>query len=217
MPLPAVVPPPAQRCWSARPTVRSVAPSGVKKRREWIALVVEEVDALVEVGVVLLPVGDGVVGGDARGGEDGVPELGEGELGRVVGEDERGPGGGGGGDDGPVDFVAGDELHGGLVGLGDGDVGAGDFGGILAGEQRGIGAGDAHAGGAGFVGGGEGVVVPGGRVVEAGVGRVLVAGEGGGVVGVEGGDELGAGFVGLLGDAADERERRRVGAVMTSS
>ena len=35
---------------------------------------------------------------------------------------------------------------------------------------------------------------------------MLVAGEGGGVVGVEGGDELGAGFVGLLGDAADERQ-----------
>jgi len=43
---------------------------------------------------------------------------------------------------------------------------------------------------------------------------VLVAGEAGGVVGVERGDEFGAGFIGLLGDAADEGRGLEV---MTSS
>ena len=47
---------------------------------------------------------------------------------------------------------------------------------------------------------------PGWSVVEAGVFGVLVAGEDRGVVGVEGGDEQGSGFVGVLGDAADEGE-----------
>src|SRR5665213_4515493 len=35
MALPGIVPPPAQQCRSARPTVRSVALSGVWKRRAW--------------------------------------------------------------------------------------------------------------------------------------------------------------------------------------
>ncbi len=170
-----------------------------------VSLVVEEVDALGEVSVVLLPVGDGVFAGDAGSEEDGLPEVGEGELRGIVGEDEGGPGGGGSGDDGPVDGEAGDELHGRLVGPGHGHVGAGDFSGVLVSEERGVGAGDAHAGGVGFVGGCEGVVVPGGGVVEGAVGAVLVAGEGGGVVGVEGGDELGAGFVGLSRDETNQR------------
>ena len=170
-----------------------------------VALVVEEVDPLSEIGVVSLPVGDGVVACDAGGEEDGLPKIVEGKFGRFVGEDERCPGGSGGGDDRPVDGEAGDELHGGLVGLGHGRVGSRDFVGILGGEQGGVGTGNAHACGVGFVGGGEGVVVPGGSVVEAAVGCVLVAGERGGVIGVKGGDELGSGFIGLLGDAADER------------
>jgi hypothetical protein len=41
------------------------------------ALGVEEVDAALEVCAVGLPGGDGVVGGDAGGEEDGVPEFGE--------------------------------------------------------------------------------------------------------------------------------------------
>ena len=75
---------------------------------------------------------------------------------------------------------------------------------VLPGEQRGVRSGDGHARGAGFEGCSDSVVEPGGRVVEAGVRGVLVAGERGGVVGEDGGDELGSGFVSVLGDEADE-------------
>jgi hypothetical protein len=170
------------------------------------AAVVEEVDALLEGCAVGVPGLDGVAGGDAGSGEDGVPQLAEGELGRIVGEDECGPRGCGGGEDGPVDFVAGDELECRLVGAGAGFAGAGDLGGVFGGEQSWVGAGDGEAGGAGFEGSGDAVEVPLGGVIKAGVGSVAVPGEGDFVVGEDGGDELGAGFVGLLGDAADQRE-----------
>ena len=173
--------------------MRSVEAVGRVEAKGVEALGVEEVDAGFEVRAVLLPLADGVVGVDAGGFEDGVPELGDGGVGDVVGEDELGPVRGGGGDDGPVDGVLGDELHGGLGGLGGGNVGAGDLGGVLFGEQGGVGAGDGHAGGSVAEGGGDGVLQPDGGVVEGGVGAVLVAGEDGGVVGVEGGDEEGAG------------------------
>ena len=59
---------------------------GCEEAEGVVALVVEEVDAAGEVGVVLLPVGDGVFAGDAGGVEDGVPEFGEGELGGSLGK-----------------------------------------------------------------------------------------------------------------------------------
>src|ERR1700683_1926167 len=45
-----------------------------------IALAVEEVDAMLEVGAVFAPGLNRVAGGDARGSEDGIPELVHGEL-----------------------------------------------------------------------------------------------------------------------------------------
>ena len=55
-------------------TVGAVEVEGVE------AAVVEEVNALLEGVAVLLPGGDGIGGGDAGGGEDGIPELADGEL-----------------------------------------------------------------------------------------------------------------------------------------
>ncbi len=116
-----------------------------------VALAVEEVDALLEAwrrGRCQSATGSSPVMREVK--KMASQSLAMAELDGLVGEDELGPVGGGGGDDGPVDLVAGDELHGGLGGLGGGDVGAGDFGGVLAGEQRGVGAGDGHAGGSGL-------------------------------------------------------------------
>ena len=78
------------------------------------ALLVELVDARLEEGSVGAPVGHGVWSGDAGGGEDSFPELGNGLVEGIVGEDELRPFGRGAGDDGPVDLMAGDRLHRGL-------------------------------------------------------------------------------------------------------
>ncbi len=169
------------------------------------ALVVEMGDALVEGFGVGLPGGDRIVGGSARRGEDGIPELVHGLGFGEAGKDEFRPGRGGVGEDGPVDGVAGDELHGRLVGLGGGDVHAGDSGGILAGEQGRIGAGEGEPGGSAFEGGGDAVSHPLRGVVEGGVLSIVVAGENGFVVGVDGRNEQGSGLVGMLGDAANKR------------
>ena len=100
--------------------------------------------------------------------------------------------------------MAGDEFHGRLVGFGGGDVGSGDFGGILTGEQRGVGSSEGEAGGSGLEGGGHAVGEPLGGVVEGGVAGEFVAGKSGFIIAVEGGDEEGASLVGVFGDAADE-------------
>ena len=158
---------------------------------------------------MLLPLCNRVGVGDAGAEEDSVPELAEGELGRIVGEDQRGPCGRGCGDDGPVDGVLGNQLQRWLVGLGDGGAGAGDLLGVLAREQRWISAGDGHARRAGLEGSGDSVIEPCRRVVEAVIGRELVSRERRYIVRQDGGDELRAGLVGVFGDAADKRQSVR--------
>ena len=72
-PLPAVVPPPAQRCWSARPTLQVGRTVGGLEVQGGVALRVQQVDALLQPRAVGQPVGDRIVAGDARGVEDGLP------------------------------------------------------------------------------------------------------------------------------------------------
>jgi len=82
-----------------------------------VALVVQLCGPLVQVPVVVAPGGDRVRPVDAGRGEDRLPEMGQRLLGRLVRKDGRRPGGRGRGDDGPVDGVAGNQLHGGPAGL----------------------------------------------------------------------------------------------------
>ena len=158
----------------------------------------------MEAGIVCLPGGDRVVAVDARGFEDCVPEFGEGCVGRVVGEDGRGPRGCCAGHDGPVDGVAGDQLKRGAVGLRDGTIGAADFGGIFICKQSGIAAGDCQTRGATFEGRSHSVVEPIGGTVEAFIRGEVVTHERGFIVAEERCDQRSAGAVGLLCNASRE-------------
>ena len=170
-----------------------------------IALLVQAGGARVQVGVMLLPGGYGIGTVGARGGEDGVPQAGLGFVGRQIGEYGRGPGGSGVGDDGPIDLVAHDQFEGRAVGLGVGAIGAAHFFRVFAREQAGIAAGDRQARGAVAECLRHAFVEPGRGGVKAGVGAVAEAEQRRFLVGIEHGDEGSARFVGMLGDAARQR------------
>ncbi len=85
------------------------ARAGIFERRELLA--VEPGPAGLEIGVVRLPGGNRIVLVDPGGLEDGVGQLGDGDVLWIVGEDQLGPVGRGVGDDVPVDVEAGDQLQ----------------------------------------------------------------------------------------------------------
>ena len=72
---------------------------------------------VVQLVVVLLPCGDGVILIGAACGEDRIPQLAQRFFGGQFREHGCGPGGGGCRDDGPVDVVASDQFQRRTVGL----------------------------------------------------------------------------------------------------
>src|SRR5580692_3703754 len=179
--------------------------AGTAVTQRSVALLVQKGSAFVQLGVVGLPRVDRIGHTDARGLEDGVPEFVERDVWSVIGKHLCGPCRRGAGDDGPVDLVTRDEFERGTVGGREGAVGAADLVWIFIGEQRWIGPSNSKARRAAFEGGADAVVEPFGGVVEAGVGREAITQQRSIFVGVERGDEGRAGAVGVLGDAARER------------
>ncbi len=136
----------------------------------------------MQIRVVRLPCAHGIGCVDARGVKNRIPELGHGFIGWIGGEHGRGPGGRGGANDGPVDFMARDQLERAAISLRESAIGAANFIGILVRKQAGIGARNREARCAAFEGFGHSVVEPLGGAVEARIGRVMIAQQGGLIV-----------------------------------
>jgi hypothetical protein len=163
--------------------------------------------ARVKPGIVGGPGGERILGVDAGGREDCLPQFGERPILRLVGKHCLGPGGSRIGHDVPVDVETGDQFQGGPIGGGAGTVGARHLRRILPGKEGGILARDGEARGPATKGGRHAVEEPVRRLVEAFVRRMPEAHQRCLLVRKERGDESGAGAIGVLRDAAHEVER----------
>ncbi len=162
--------------------------------------------------IVRLPRRDRIVIVDARDGEDGVGQLGNGDILVVIREHLLRPARVGVGEDRPVDVEAGDLFQCRLVSHGVGLVGARHLVRILLGQQHRVFTVDAQAGCIVAEGLGHAFVEPAGGAIEADVLTFAVARQGQFLVGVEGGHQSGAGLVSLFGHLARQRrggDRRR--------
>ena len=173
------------------------------------ALAVQPFGALAQHGIVLLPGGDRVVLVDARGREDRVGQLCHRDVLRVVRKHLLRPGRARIGDDVPVDVEADDLLQRRLVGDRIGLAGARDLGRILARQQHRIVADDGEPRGVGGERLRHALVEPAGGAIEAVVVAEAVARQRDLLVREERRHEAGAGLVGMLGDSAHQRQRRR--------
>ena len=161
-----------------------------------------------ERGIVPAPRRDRVVVLEPRSGEDRLREFCDGGGVLFAGKDALRPGQGRKGDDGPVDVEAGDFFERRPIGDRIGLVGARDPGRILVRQQHRVFADDRQAravGGEGLCGA---LVKPAGRAVEARVRREPEPGERHLLVGQDRRHQARAGPVGVLRDAAGERQRR---------
>ena len=180
------------------------ARSGEAQRMERAG--VQPFGAAAQRRIVRRPRRDGIVHVDPRSGEDRIGKLRHRHVFVLAGEHLAGPGRVRIGDDVPVDVEARDLLQRRLVGDRVGLVGARHLRRVLLGEQHRIVAGDRKPRRVSGEGLGHALVEPARGTVEALVAAVAVAGERQFLVGEERRHQTGAGPVGVLGDAADQRQ-----------
>ena len=173
------------------------------------ALAVQPFGALAQHGVVLLPVRDGAVMIDARGGEDRVRKLRHRDVLGVVGKHLLRPGRARIGDDVPVGVEIDDLFQRRLIGDRIGLAGARDLGRIFARQQHRIVADDGEPRGVGGERLRHALIEPAGGAIEALVVAEAVARQRDLLIREERRHEPRAGLVGMLGDPPHQRQRDR--------